>query len=357
MSKTTNSKMSYIIYGYDTLDTIPNSDHIILIEPRNTVIDKFKRDINKTNNKNIKLITKALSDKDKLLENILISDENNVTYHIDNPNIPYHHKRQRVYTTSLLNIINDHNIQNIQTIYFNINISNINHILNSMKPYNHIISNISFKSCVDREIYESNDIFKSFVRQKYISKPPLDNWVLYSHKNLSLELPKICMFFTQNGLTHDNNLQNFIKKYKIDILIDGSILPFNEDNKIIIPNISINNNTHFHKYILNNLNIIFKSDTKYDVIIAFNENILKTQPNFYILYPVKEDSLYINKQYDIIYSCKNAMYNLYEILQSDSFNKWIYEMAEKKPTLVKFFVKRWFYEYISKIFTICKTEI
>lgn len=348
--------MSYIIYGYDTFDTLPTSGHIILIEPRNICIDKFKSD-NTINKKDIKLITKALSEKDTMSENIMVLNNEKTIYHIDNKTIINGSKRERVYTTSLLNIINDYKIQSIKTIYFNINVSNINNILNSMKPYNHIISNIAFKSCVDRQLYESNDIFKSFSRQTYISKPPLDNWVIYSHKNLSLDLPKICMFFTHNGLSSlDKDLKNFIKKYNIDVVIDKHIIPFSDTNNIIIPPISSDNN-EFHKNILNNLHVIFNSNNQYDVIIAFNENILKSQPNFYILYPPENDTLYINKQFDIIYSCKNSMYNLYQILQSQVFNQWIYENAKKNPNLIKFFIKRWVYEYLSKTFKISKTEI
>lgn len=342
--------MSCIIYGYDSFDTLPTNTQIILIEPRKLVIDKFKLNI-KNSDKKIILITKSLSEKDTMIENTLSYDKNKCLYYID---LEYHEncEREKTYTTSLINIINDYNIQNIESLFFNINVSNINNILSSIKSVNHIISNIYFKSCVDRSIYETNNILKLFTRQKELAKPLLDDWVLYTHKNLNIELPKICMFFTKNNIISSHiKLLQFIKKYKIDVLLNDEIIEWNNlENKNFL-NSEINK-ILYNKYLLQKLDIIYKSDKKYDIIIGFNENILDHNKNFYILYPVNDDTLYINKQFDIIYSSNNAMFMLYQILSSTYFNDWIHEQALKKPNLVKFFIKKWFYEYIYKTFKI-----
>lgn len=349
--------MSYIIYGFDNLDilnTLPTSGSIFLIEPRKIQIDQFKNSVY-YNLPRLKLITKALSDSNKMAESILSFDNDKSTYYINTSCDSKNIKRERVYTTSLVNIINDYGIQNITSLFFNINVHNINNILTSIKSYNHMLSNIFFKSCVDRGLYESNDILNYFKRQTQISPVHLQDWVKYSHKNLSLQLPKICMFFIKTPISNDNKLLNFIKKYRIDLVLDNKIYEFKESN-YTLPNIKVDESILFNKNILNQLDTIFKSDKKYDVIISFNENILHSQPNFYILFPPNDDTLYINRQYDIIYSSKNAMYMLYQILHSNYFNEWIHEQAKNKPTLIKFFIKRWFYDYMSKTFKIHGTE-
>ncbi len=352
--------MSYIIYGYDNLDTLntlSTTGSIIVIEPRKIQIDKFKKEVSSSH---IKLITKALSDSNKLTEAILALDDDESIYYINTDskmvsNQNHIIKRERIYTTSIINIISDYNIQNISGVFFNINVHNINNILTSIKSYNHIFSNIYFKSCVDRGLYESNDILNYFNRQNTISPSYLQDWVKYSHKNLFVGLPKICMFFTKTGIFNNNKLLQFIKKYQIDLVIDNKIYEF-KNNDYTLPPIKINESVLFHKNMLTQLNTIFESDKKYDIIIAFNENILQSQPNFYILFPPNDDTLYINRQYDTIYSSKNGMYMLYQILHSNYFNEWIHEQAKNKQTLIKFFIKRWFYEYMSKTFKIRGTE-
>lgn len=363
--------MTYIVYGYHDLDTLLNLQDIcnnksettvFIIEPRKLHIDKLRSEFNKNNisiGNKYKLITKSLSNNDKMVETIMSYDQDEDCYFINTEND--HHpdvKRERVYTTSLSNILRDNNIQNITRLVFNINIGNINEILNSIKPFNHLVSRILFKSKVDRSIYETNKLLEmSFKRQTKISKPELQDWVEYSHKNLNLELPKICMFFTEIGMRRSERLLQFVKRYKIDIIYNKEIITHQQflspDYKL--PDIKIDKSILFTKNLLTNLDTVFKSDKKYDVILAFNENTLTNNPNFYILYPPQDDTLYIDRQFDIIYSSKNAMYMLYELLQSHYFNDWIHEQAKSKPTLFKFFIKRWFYEYISKTFKISST--
>ena len=284
-------------------------------------------------------------------------DSNNKSYHFGDNFIDFH-SRERIYTTSLSNIIRDYDVQNILGLYFNINVSNINNILSSIKPFNHLVSKILFKSDVNRSVYETHNLLHSFSRQTKISQTPFQDWVEYTHKNLNIQLPKICMFFTKFSLNDKSNtLIQFIKRYKIDIVHGTEIIPFSNNCNLKLPNIQIDNSVLFTKYLLNNLDTIFKSDTKYDIIIALNENILTIQPNFFILYPPSDDTLYINCRYYTFSSSKHAMYMLYQILHSNYFNNWINEQSKSKPTLVKFFIKKWFYEYIQKTFKFSSISI
>lgn len=341
--------MSYIVYGYDedcTLD-FSTKQMVILIEPRKKYIDKFK---NNVKNSKIILVTKALSENNKMMEGILAFDENKNIYYIDNKNYNYL-PREKIYTTSLQNIIREYNIQNIDKIFINLNVDNINNLITSINSYNHLICNILFKSCVDREKYETNNVLNLFERQKTISETKYSDWVCYSHKNLGIELPKICMVFTKVSNTDNNKIVDFIKKYKMDVLIDNKLLEFDEI-KNGLPKINIDGSLLFTKNLLNNLDLIFKSDKQYDIVIAFNGSVLQRYPDFYILNPLKDDTLYINRDNDVIYSTKNGMYMLYQILHSNYFNDWVKQRADKRPTLVKFFIRGWFYEYIQKSFQI-----
>ena len=70
------------------------------------------------------------------------------------------------------------------------------------------------------------------------------------------------------------------------------------------------------------------------------------------MYPLKDNNIYVNKVYDIMYATKNCMYMLYQILKSTYFSDYIETKMEEKPIMFKIFSKRYFYEYISKIFII-----
>ena len=89
-----------------------------------------------------------------------------------------------------------------------------------------------------------------------------------------------------------------------------------------------------------------------DIIIQFVPKYLSSNNTLQIMYPLKDNVLYINKVFDIIYATKNCMYMLYQILKSKYFTDYISEKQSDKKNLFKIFSKKFFYEYISKIFII-----
>jgi hypothetical protein len=116
-----------------------------------------------------------------------------------------------------------------------------------------------------------------------------------------------------------------------------------------------NKKLYFEKIIENLENIFEKSKIEIDtldIIIYFTPKFLNTKI-LQIMYPLKDNVLYINKTFDIIYATKNCMYMLYQILKSKFFTDYIDRKRESiKPNIFKFFSKKYFYEYISKIFII-----
>jgi hypothetical protein len=71
-----------------------------------------------------------------------------------------------------------------------------------------------------------------------------------------------------------------------------------------------------------------------------------------IMYPIKDNTIYVNKLYDIMYATKNCMFMLYQILKSKYFTDYIKQKRSEKPKLFKIFAKRYFYDYLSKIFVL-----
>jgi hypothetical protein len=69
---------------------------------------------------------------------------------------------------------------------------------------------------------------------------------------------------------------------------------------------------------------------------------------FFVL--IKKNIIYINKMYDVIYGSKNCMYMLYQIIKSKYFSDYLDNKKSVNPKLFKIMTKRYFYEYIGKIF-------
>lgn len=356
-----NIKLCKIIYGY-TPNCLENQDSpVLLIEPRSYYIDLVK----KQNNKNIILISKILVAKDTCREINIYYDENDVNdcntkYYITNGN-GVNYKRFRGFSIGIEDIILQYKIQNITSFTININIDNCNEILDSIVPYNHIFSKIIVAENVS---YFNKD---GPVLNKFYTEKSQLNSHYFIHKNLNIELPRIGMFLCDTKTISDLNidkLEFFIHQYKINMLVN------NEDckNKILInypQSIDVLNNSSnkdtavskiYYENVIQNLEQIFirregvcLDADALDIIIQFNQNYFSFKNTLQIMYPLKDNMIYVNKQYDVMYSTKNCMYMLYQILKSRYFTDFI---NSKNKSLLKIFSKRWFYEYISTIFAI-----
>ena len=371
-------KSCIIIYGWtdNCLDQFYNKEsplydyHIILIEPRKMYIDKINQyyKIHNDKLKNFIFIKKCLGDNNQLKENILYCDNSKELCLIENKELISKYinslTKETVYQTTLTNIINTYKIQNIKNIIINININNIDSVLENIILFNHIISQIKIK--YDIKYFSKTSFFNNFTE---ITE---NDYSIFSHKNLNINLPNIGIYFTNFDFLQNNmdKLKLFINQYQINLILNkpqDCMISYEEPETLFNRLINLQNesesslnkvslkNKVYHQNIIDNLEHIFTSSNipvqDIDIIIQFtpkflNRNILQ------IMYPLKDNVLYVNKMFDVIYATKTCMYMLYQILKSKYFTDYIDEKNNIKPSLFKIFSKKYFYEYISKIFII-----
>jgi hypothetical protein len=358
-----NIKSCKIIYGYvdNCLDDCQDSP-VLLIEPRSNYIDKIR----KLDLHNVTLISKVLVEKNINKETLMYYDKESERYWLkDVDNIKKCNvKIYNVYCTTIENIIMQYKIQNVKTFILNINIGNFNEILESITPYNHIFSKIIINKSACY-FNRSNKILNNFY---------LENDFVFSHKNLNVDLPKIGMYFLNEYDNKDmHELEFLMRQYKMNIIInknenekDKIIIPYPESVKILSQQTTTQQNKKciskiYYENVIQNLESIFCKQTIDDdselkvndleIIIQFNQKYFGSKKTLQIMYPLKDNTIYVNKVYDIMYATKNCMYMLYQILKSTYFSDYI-TLKNGKPTLLKIFAKRYFYDYISKIFVI-----
>jgi hypothetical protein len=366
-------KSCIIIYGWtdNCLDPFYNKEsplydyNIILIEPRKIYIDKINQYYKIHNNKlkNLIFIKKSLGNDNALKENILYYDISKDLCLITNKQLISKSinllTKEVVYETTFANIINTYQIQNIKNIIININIDNIDSIFENIILFNHIISQIKIKSAI--KYFSKTSFFNNFTE---INEEK--DYSIFSHKNLNINLPNIAIYFTNFDCLQNNmdKLKLFVNQYQINLILNkphDCMISYEEPETLFnqltyLQNEKLNSkNKVYHQNIIDNLEHIFTSSNipvhDIDIIIQFapkflNHNILQ------IMYPLKDNVLYVNKMFDVIYATKTCMYMLYQILKSKYFTDYIDEKNNIKPSLFKIFSKKYFYEYISKIFIV-----
>ena len=312
---------------------------VYLIEPRKIYIDKNKF---RYKSPNFKLISRGLI-KSNVQSNISFYSINN-NYSFVKPNQLYYNK-ELISVTSLLNIFKEYKFQNIKYFYINLDVDNLNDILESLKQFDHIISNICFKN----EVFDINsdkiasmlNNFKTSTKNDDIND---ESFIVYTNKNINISLPKICLYniAPENTTSKFENYSMFINQYNIEKFEHEK---FYNKRSIL-----------YYQWLTESLEDFFTfqtdNDNKYDILIQFNPKFFDNIDMFKIYYPIKDNELYLDKNLDIIYSNKNTMYMLYQILKSKYFTDYLDERKTEKPSLFKFFEKRYLYEYISKIFVI-----
>lgn len=311
-------KSCFIIYGFLDFNSLPQQP-TILVEPRKKQLDIIRPHIPK----HVILIPKLLLPKTSNEEVLLFRDDNN-NHFVKKE----HFLREKCFTTSFSNIIKTWKIQNITNITFNINIDNIDEILNDLDSYNHIVSKLSIKQTI--MFSPEVSILTNFSTSTHL------DYIIFTHKNLSITLPKIGMFLVDKvPSTSVDDFKLLSQQYDIDVL---NVTP-------------PANNTFIYDFLIKTLSDIFKTDNEYDILIQFNPKFLSTGNNFKILYPLKDNTIYINKAYNIIYGTKNCMQMLLQILNSNYFLEYIKNLQLEKKTLFKALHKRFFFEYLSKVYT------
>lgn len=335
-----------IIYGYDdyTINIIKqwhnNKNYkILLIEPLKKNINEI---IQLQKEYKFKLNKKYLINDDKQQEIDIYENEIKSKYYIQQ--IKNCKKRYKVFTTSLDNIIEEYKIDIISNIYINMNISNLKTLLDNWCKFNYIIERITLPLMTNQEVL--NNLFFTFFEENISLQDNnmLDfQYIHYIHKNLMITKPKILIYELKN--TERENNVNFNRFFKIYSPIIQDIEEKETQNCV----------QYLHERILEKLEKVFQSRTKLeeiDIIIQIDKDYFNNNKYFQINYPIQDTILYINKYHNIIYSTKNCMHMLYEILKSKYFKDYIKENQENRKKLFKFFEKRIFYEYLHKIFKV-----
>jgi hypothetical protein len=331
-------KSGFIVYGFrdfDQLNTLLEAKQpIILIEPRKSVLDTIKTIL--ATYKTVTLIPKALHPGNVMTEIVLYkSDQKLFT---TKPDASLHTTNERVFTTSFCNIIKENNIQVLHDIIININVENINDIFNNLEKYHHIVSRLKVSESQNDSFFRPK---ADFITTNFNIDGDTQGYTCFCHKNLHVPLPRICMYLTQPVPPSVKPVFDLlVAQYGIDVYEL-------ENNKYLSPK------TPVYEFMTPVLDVVFakQPDTKYDYIIQFNPDYLKTNDVFRILYPLKDDVMYINRQFDIIYTSKNCMHMLYQIIKSTYFEEYISGLQESKRALFKLFHKRHFYDYVQNIFT------
>lgn len=372
----TSIKNCTIIYGYtdNCLDDIDQDSPVLLIEPRNEFIDKIRS----LSNPNVLLISKVLTHKTSFQETTLYYKKDDDIYWLRDDTLSvngfnmFNIKKYTTYTITLENIISQYKLQNIKAFIVNLNITNITQILDSLSRYNHIVSNIYIKN----EIQEECKIVVYYNKQQLEDKgnDTDRHYFKYVHKNLNVELPSIAMYFLNaNEKLNSDELHLLISQYKMNIIIRGEdesnsskdnaliIVPYPESVQIIKqePLTNIKVSKIFFENVVNTLDTLFSTQStsdsvvqidNLDIIIQFNPKYFANNKTLQIMYPLKDNTIYINRLYDIMYASKNCMYMIYQILKSKYFTDYIDSKRQERPGLFKIFSKRYFYDYLSRIF-------
>jgi hypothetical protein len=328
-----------IIYGYNelTINTIKtyfnnNKKNILLIEPFTTYIDEIN---NLQKQYNFKLVKKVLVPENKLIETCVYENTENQFYLTK---INNYKKKHKVFGTSLDNIIKEYDIDYIHNIYINLEIDNFKNLLDKWCSFNYLIERITLPLTINQKLM--NNLFFTFYQENISlnKNESLDFYYMhYFHKNLQIKRKNVILY---NTVQNENDKSyKFIQKYKIK----KYNLEIFENHEYIYDKILYNLENIFNNY---------KEIEHVDIIIQFNSDYYNKNDYFQINYEIEDALLYVNKEYDIIYSNKNCMHMLYEIIKSKYFINYIEEQKQKKAKLFKFFSKRLFYEYIGKIFKI-----
>lgn len=329
-------KTCIILYGFlnfvQLVSLASECDHILLIEPRKNVLDYLCKNKSKYNNKQIITIPRILSNS-HLKEQLLYYTPIPFAYRNKGTkinefleNIQYYTKpmpeliltSEKGYTMNMDYLVNHYKIQNIKDFIINLDINNVNDILADLMKYNHIVSRIKTKTSVQ-------------INLDYYDKLPHCDYFTYIHKNMNIDMPKIIMFTEPSD---DEKLDLILKQYDMDVVYTN-----NKDTKSI----------YLYDHLVCELEQLFTNSKKYDVILFFNSKYVASQV-FQLLYPLQDNTLYINKDKDTIYGTWNAMYMLYQILKSMYFQQYI--ESKKDEVLYKVLYKKYFYEYISRSFQV-----
>lgn len=335
-----------IIYGFNDLKQINMNLPVILVEPRKNILDKIKGVLPK----NVNLYPKMIINKNIVSEVFMYTyKENNCEYinytELSNDIKKISHKivsNERVFTTSLQNLILYNKIKKINNIFWNLNTDNTIECIDTLIPFSYIIQNIQI---IKNEKPMSSGLLQDYFEKSDICNEDNVNIINYTIiPNGNLNSIPIYLFLTQSVQEkHKDRFELLQLHYNIKLIQSHNI------------DLCCNTKVYFYEKLNNIYKMLFeKIDTSEFCIIAqFNPNVLEKNYTFKFNLNCYDKMLYVDKNNDIIYGNKDTFYNLYEVINSDYFKDTMNDIKiKKKEFMFKLFNKRYFYEYISSIFDV-----
>lgn len=343
-----------ILYGYDrdiflnitTNQQNDNTEHeenvIIIVEPRGQYIEQFKKEF-KVSQKVILEPKLIISDKLKLSCDLYKKDK---LYSIDY--LENYTKRENVFCTTFSSLIDKYSIQSISNFIITFHLTDLDTMLKEFFLYHHFINNVQLQKNI------RFNISNGFVEVKG-NENENGSSILYANRNLDLDLPSICMYiidYPDNSINKPKLLQ-MIKQYEIELLHNDELVPFDEIEELVESKEILTKEKFNIRMIPDKIENVIKKKY-YDIIIQFNTKYFQFKPFFQLLYPLKENVLYIDQGIDIIYGTGKTMYKMYEMMYSQEFKEYMTKKREQKGKVYHFFEKKFYYEYLLSHF---QTEV
>jgi len=328
-----------LLYGLDSLNLqfAQLGEHVILVEPRKMVLDFLQTNRQKLTN--VTVVPKLLDTTNSQEKSIYYpkqiftfrrqrsksQQDLPKKYFTEGGNMEL--AREKLHTINIQSLIHNYKIQCIEEFVFNINIDNNSSVLQDLLKYNHIVSKIKIGVEVDLQIDDAKYCLSQTDTRTYV------------HKNTRIPLPKIHMWSERPLGDVEQAFDLLVSQYSMTHEFVNSY-----------------SNNSLHLFLIEQLEAFFTKtktpESTPEILIFFNPNYLSNRDNiFQILYPLRDNTLYINKDFNIIYGSRLAMYMLYQILKSVYFQQFLTE-KEQGEKLYKIFYKQYFYDYLYRSFTV-----
>lgn len=331
MSSSTHGPAHVIVYGFDNLEELVTDARVILIEPRKHILNLLSKNTLQLP-PGTTVIPRGLSDTNDLKEVTMYTVGNTYFLHSPPPttnSTPVKPQREKVFVTSLRNIIRSHSIQHIQELVINLHTDNVASVLDNAELYNNIIKKVRLPNNLR---HDSKLLSAHFA--KYLHA---HGHVTYVHASTGTfaHPPRVAMYLTEPVPDScKTEFHQLVAQYGIQVIDCGNLAK-----------------TPVYEFLQAVATTVQPYLADLDFLIQFNPKYFAKQDAFPMpLERLKEDVLLIQQDYDIIYGSKNSMYALFDVIQSAYFAEYLAEKEASKKALFKLFRKRYFYEYISSIF-------
>lgn len=215
-------------------------------------------------------------------------------------------------------------------------------VLDSLFQYRHIVQCITV--CATATV----DLTHPTLRDFDPVPSPLPDCMSFNNKNKRIsdqEYPDILAFVTQPPLEAERQgFEAFAHTYGINVRSPPLQPPGKKPGFID----SVRQSMTF----LHSLFDEFRREEspRPDVIVQMNPSFFAKNKVFHIYYPLKDDVLYIDEAYNIVYGTANSMFLLFQVIMSNYFDRYIADKTKEKPALARFQQRKWYFEFVRRTF-------